>query len=360
MCDLRIACVGDSLTRGDGLHELPPKFRAPYSPSASWAGLRQRGNYPAFLQRLLNPPSAQSWRGVQVRNFGHGGSTACNASGGRGPPYASVREYPAALAFSPHVVVLMLGTNDAKRHLWGGRCGAKGLRQGLHDIISSFRHATHPPALLLLLEPPPMQRRRVFGIERDLLVKARRTVVRFGHRSQQHASADRGSMQVALVPPPPITSDQAFFTADGLHLNANGSALLACHIVAAFHQTVRQSERLSRLLACDASLAPFDGVAPSACWEPFCSHGRDALDDASARRCDDESGIGSPYLFTGWPCTDTKFATAGAGATRAPAGAATAQRGRDLLTSGAMMPTSIKKICDDVRHRVSLVTRMGK
>ena len=167
-------------------------------------------------------------------------------------------------------------------------------------------------------------------------------------------------MQVALVPPPPITSDQAYFTADGLHLNANGSALLACHIAAAFYQTVTPSERLTRLLTCGSNLAAFDGALPSvpgrSCLEPFCSHGRETLDDASARRCDDESGIGSPYLFTGWPCTKSRFATAGGGAARPLAGAATPVRGRsprDPLTS-AVVPTSVQQVCDGVRHRVSM------
>ena len=60
----RVACLGDSLTRGDGAHERrPPREKR----------FQQRGNYPALLQDLLGP-------GYVVRNFGHGGAAACNVS----------------------------------------------------------------------------------------------------------------------------------------------------------------------------------------------------------------------------------------------------------------------------------------
>ena len=103
---LRVACVGDSLTRGDGLHEHPPKHRVPTSDmrrrNKKQFEIRQRGNYPALLARLLGPKA-------DVRNFGHGGATAC---AGGNPPYGTVPEYGAALRFRPHVVLLMLGTNS--------------------------------------------------------------------------------------------------------------------------------------------------------------------------------------------------------------------------------------------------------
>lgn len=116
---IRIACVGDSLTRGDGLHEHIPANRVPFQRlRPSQYALRKRGSYPALLARL-----AATQRAV-VRNFGHGGATACNNSGGNGPPYESVPEYSAALRFAPHVVILMLGTNDAKAHFWSARVRA--------------------------------------------------------------------------------------------------------------------------------------------------------------------------------------------------------------------------------------------
>ena len=91
---IRVACIGDSLTRGDGSHEHARRRQA---------SLVGRGNYPSYLQELLG-------QRFDVKNFGHGGTTACNDSDS---PYTRTREWWRALRFQPHMVVLMLGTNDA-------------------------------------------------------------------------------------------------------------------------------------------------------------------------------------------------------------------------------------------------------
>ena len=73
---VRVACVGDSLTRGDGLHEHIPRHRVPTAKlRPSQLPLRERGSFPAMLRRLLGEDR------FDVRNFGHGGTTACNATG---------------------------------------------------------------------------------------------------------------------------------------------------------------------------------------------------------------------------------------------------------------------------------------
>ena len=46
----RVACLGDSITRGDALHEPPYGTHAPYSFAER---MYSRGNYPATLQSLL-------------------------------------------------------------------------------------------------------------------------------------------------------------------------------------------------------------------------------------------------------------------------------------------------------------------
>ena len=114
----RVACLGDSLTRGDGAHERRPPREKRFT---------QRGNYPARLQDLLGP-------GYVVRNFGHGGASACNASD---VPYAATRAYATARRWRADVVVLMLGTNDAKTMHWeGAACGGGGAyREGLRQLL---------------------------------------------------------------------------------------------------------------------------------------------------------------------------------------------------------------------------------
>ena len=314
---LRVACVGDSLTRGDGLHEHPPAHRVPSSKmrrrNPKQFSIRQRGNYPALLARLL--PRAD------VRNFGHGGATACQ---GGNPPYGQVREYPAALRFKPHVIVLMLGTNDAKGPLWRGSCSdpSRSLSRGLSAIVDAFFESESPPQLLLLLQPPPILRRRIFGIERALLPDVRQVIAKVAiEQQQQHA----GRRRVALAPPLPADGlDETFFTADRLHLNANGSAVLACAAHDALHQvaaaaapTLRRAiAGASRLPAADAddrrvqaakelAVTRAECARPPArsCWDPFCAADRPAPDDGHLRHCEADSGALAPFLLTGMPCT---------------------------------------------------------
>lgn len=302
-CRLRIGCVGDSLTRGDGLHEHPPKHRVPANRlREKQRPLRERGNYPAVLQRLVG-------KRFDVRNYGHGGATACAATGGQGPPYNSTREYAAALRFEPNVVVLMLGTNDAKRHFYRSyACGhdGRGLRAGLVDIIANFARSPNPPRLLLLLPPPEILVAKVWGIEQALLVEARRVVAEVGQ--QQHSSA--ASMEVALAPPLPIPARQALYTDDLLHLNANGSALLACAVHAELdrRRALRCPPRSRR--GEQEEDAPALGRGRS-CFDPFCVNPADVpWDDGGARWCDDESGVDAPFMYTGMPCVLPKLSAA--------------------------------------------------
>src|SRR5271168_4090727 len=86
---IRVACVGDSITFG--------------------AGVTKGWPYPAQLGRMLGS-------GYDVRNFGVSGATLLRAGD---KPYDKQKAFPAALAFKPDIVILMLGTNDTKPQNWG-------------------------------------------------------------------------------------------------------------------------------------------------------------------------------------------------------------------------------------------------
>lgn len=84
----RVACVGDSITYGEGLRDI-----------------RSDHSYPAVLGQLLGP-------GWDVRNFGVSGTTLLRRGDS---PYVHTDAYQAALAFRPDALVVKLGTNDSKR-----------------------------------------------------------------------------------------------------------------------------------------------------------------------------------------------------------------------------------------------------
>ena len=83
-----VGCLGDSITAGIGASNV--------STTA----------YPAVLQ-------AQLGADFIVYNFGHSAATM-QRNVSEGPPYWDTAEFATATALSPDVVVLMLGTNDAK------------------------------------------------------------------------------------------------------------------------------------------------------------------------------------------------------------------------------------------------------
>lgn len=222
---------------------------------------------------------------------------------------------PAALRFEPHIVVLMLGTNDAKRHLWrSGPCSEPrhNMSHGLSQIVETFLNASRPPQLLMLLPPPPMLAEHKFGIEASLLVQARRvvadvaTAVRQRQQQRQHlhgattAAVVVPSTQVLLAPALPIPRHQDVFIFDGLHLNANGTALMAC----AIHHALRRSSML-RCAKRDKARDKGSVGRLRSCWPPFCktATGGQPADDGHLRRCDEESGIAAPYMLTGMACS---------------------------------------------------------
>ncbi len=87
---MRVACVGDSITFG------------------AWLEDREKNSYPAQLAVLLGD-------GWQVRNFGVNNATALKKGN---YPYWNTQAFSDALAFRPQVVIINLGTNDARPHNW--------------------------------------------------------------------------------------------------------------------------------------------------------------------------------------------------------------------------------------------------
>ncbi len=85
----RVACIGDSVTKGYGLKD-------------------STSSYPAQLQKLLG-------NGFMVGNFGHSGATLLNQGHN---PYTKTKEYKEALAFVPDVIVIALGLNDTDPRNW--------------------------------------------------------------------------------------------------------------------------------------------------------------------------------------------------------------------------------------------------
>lgn len=83
---IRVACIGDSITDGDGLQD------------------RTKEAYPAILSTLLGDD-------YEVVNFGKSGSTLLKSGDW---PYWNKPAFGEALNFHPNIVIIKLGSNDAK------------------------------------------------------------------------------------------------------------------------------------------------------------------------------------------------------------------------------------------------------
>jgi lysophospholipase L1-like esterase len=112
---IRVACVGDSITENYG--------------------------YPDRLQQLLG-------NHYNVRNFGHTGSFVIQNSW---KPYINSNDFYEAKDFLPNIVVIMLGTNDAHNDLFSS---IGNFKNGYETLIKDFQELGTKPKIFLVLPPP--------------------------------------------------------------------------------------------------------------------------------------------------------------------------------------------------------------
>ncbi len=126
---LKVACVGDSITYGFKIAN------------------RETNSYPAQLQKELDKRGKGKF---EVRNFGVSSMTLMQNTK---KPYVKRQEYKDSLAFTPDIVVIMLGTNDssgANRALI-----ADNFMADYGKLIASYREGREPgtPRIILMLPP---------------------------------------------------------------------------------------------------------------------------------------------------------------------------------------------------------------
>lgn len=119
---VRIACVGDSITRGTFVWRRTSKC------------------YPAQLQASLGD-------GYCVRNFGANG---CAAQRDSDRPYWDCSAFAQSISWQPDTVLLMLGTNDSRGDNWRG---VGPFVADYHDLVEHYRSLPSRPRLWLLTPP---------------------------------------------------------------------------------------------------------------------------------------------------------------------------------------------------------------
>lgn len=181
---VRIACVGNSITFGLGVHN-------PFQSS-----------YPGVLQQLLGD-------GYDVRNYGVSCCTLLN----KGEyPYMKSQAYRDALNFQPNIVTIKLGTNDSKPQNWKFK---KYFKQDLVEMIEAFKALPSKPAIYLCYPVAPT--RIQWGIN-DSVIKA--GIIPIIKKVAKEEKVHVIDLHSALLPYP-----QDF--PDCVHPNEHGEMLMA-------------------------------------------------------------------------------------------------------------------------------------
>lgn len=117
---VKVACVGDSITYGDGPARLD--------------------NYPNLLQKALGGKYV-------IENFGVNGATLMESGDA---PYTETDAFVESKAFEPNIVVIMLGTNDSKSQNWNQE---QYFETDYLNLIKIYEELPSKPTVYIALSP---------------------------------------------------------------------------------------------------------------------------------------------------------------------------------------------------------------
>ena len=168
----------------------PPPPSAPSSTTTTTISSSSSTSSSSALAHAARPPSPQALLGsaYKVMNFGEGGRTMLKRGDN---PYWVSPGYKAALASNATLLVLMLGTNDAKFRNWDTLAGD--FPGDYADMIASFAAMPSKPKIWLMV-PPPLYRDGTYGMNQ--------TVINTLFPGQEGADAVRTLAKAARLPEP--------------------------------------------------------------------------------------------------------------------------------------------------------------
>lgn len=193
---IRVACVGDSITYGATIHPF-------------------KGNsYPDQLQSLLGSNYAV---GNLDSSYGHSGTTMLKLSDN---PYWNTTEYTTSTNFNVNKYVIMLGTNDSKPANWTPY--GQYFVSNYEEMIAHYRNlAAHPTVYICLC--PPVLKDGAYNISSANVENSINPDIR---TIAQATGATLIDTHTPFVGHPEYLSD-------GIHPNSTGARVLAQTIYAA-------------------------------------------------------------------------------------------------------------------------------
>jgi lysophospholipase L1-like esterase len=186
---IRVACVGDSITYGDGIEN------------------RLKACYPAQLGRMLG----DTW---EVRNFGVSGATMLKQGD---LPYWQQQAFEDVLAYNPHVVIIKLGTNDTKPQNWKFK---DQFARDYADMIERFSKLPARPRVWICYPVPAFAER--WGINEFVIKNEVIPII---------SQVSRKARVPIINLYRPLSGKPKYFP-DDIHPNAEGAFLMAKEIYA--------------------------------------------------------------------------------------------------------------------------------
>lgn len=180
---IKVACVGDSITEGAGL------------------AVQSQTGYPVVLQKVLGQT-------YSVLNSGRSATTLQKKGDF---PYWIAKEFSNVFAFKPQIVVIKLGTNDTKPYNWNAERFAADYC-ALIDTLKSIS----PAPRIILCKPVPVYETR-WGINDSTLVHG---VIPAIEALAQEQKLEVVDLYSAL-------SNHGEMFPDQIHPNEAGAALMA-------------------------------------------------------------------------------------------------------------------------------------
>lgn len=208
---IKIACVGDSLTRGDIGQNITNGI----------------DDYPTQLQQMLTSLSGGGY-GPNIKfvvgNFGKNGATALRSVRAS---YDRTAEFKEAMQFHPNIVLLGLGTNDAK-YLWSPELRAKhtvDVQSSLIWLIEQFYTKIPTIPKLFLAYRPPYVSKSFQKIQQETIETFLWPILDEVVKSNTTSNILKGNVDLYRITS--NNKDETIFINDGLHLNHKGYGLVA-------------------------------------------------------------------------------------------------------------------------------------
>lgn len=181
---VRVACIGNSITRG------------------SCINMASEFSYPAQLQKMLG-------QGYNVRNFGMPGYTVLHNGD---YPYVTSKAWRMARDFNPDIVILKLGTNDARGENWHLNASFERDLQLMVDTLKLL-----PSSPRIILATPTRVFKLFHGMTDSTIVDGVIPPIR--------RVAKKNKLE--LLDLHEVIIDEKNMTPDGVHPNEHGATALA-------------------------------------------------------------------------------------------------------------------------------------